>query len=106
MGPGTASEKQSTETEKDRGTEKALRSNASSSETTATLAGKQRASGGKCTLDANLIPKALDQAEKSRDQGNYAAAERQFRSVLACEPENARARGGLERVLFAKQTER
>jgi len=60
--------------------------------------------GGKCVLDPALISKALDQAERSRDQGKYDAAERQFRSVLACEPDNATARNGLERVLLAKQT--
>jgi hypothetical protein len=105
-GTGAVSGKQGPQTERDRGTGKAVQGGPSSAETSAAQANKQRATGGKCDLDANLIPKALDQAEKSRDQGNYAAAERQFRSVLACEPENARARGGLERVLFAKQTEK
>jgi len=67
-------------------------------------ANQQKVVGGKCVLDPALISKALDQAERSRDQGKYDAAERQFRSVLACEPDNATARNGLERVLLAKQT--
>jgi len=105
-GTGAGAGKQSPQTQKDRGTEKASQRNPSASEPAASQVNKERAIGGKCDLDANVIPKALDQAEKSRDQGNYAAAERQFRSVLACEPDNARARSGLERALFAKQTEK
>jgi hypothetical protein len=51
---------------------------------------------GNCELDSNLLPKMLDQAERSRQQGNYAAALRQFRAVLACDRNNARARSGLD----------
>jgi hypothetical protein len=97
---------QNVQAQKDRSQGKSGQSDPTASDTTLSQLSKQKATGGKCDLDANLIPKALDQAEKSRDQGNYDAAVRQFRSVLACEPDNPRARSGLERVLFAKQTEK
>jgi hypothetical protein len=58
---------------------------------------------GNCDLDSNLLPKMLDQAEKSREQGNYPAALRQYRAVLACDRNNARARSGLELTEFAMQ---
>jgi hypothetical protein len=45
----------------------------------------------------------LDQAEKSREQGNYPAALRQYRAVLACDRNNARARSGLDLTEFAMQ---
>jgi hypothetical protein len=58
---------------------------------------------GNCDLDSNLLPKMLDQAEKSREQGNYPAALRQYRAVLACDRNNARARSGLDLTEFAMQ---
>lgn len=103
-GNGTGVAKHNTQTQKDRGTEKPAQSSSFPSDSTISQLNKQKAASPRCDLDPNLIPKALDQAEKSRDQGNYDAAVRQFRSVLACEPDNARARSGLERVLFAKET--
>jgi hypothetical protein len=92
-----------TQAQKDSIPEKPAQSSATPSASTQSQLNKQKGASARCDLDPNLIPKALDQAEKSRDQGNYDAATRQFRSVLACEPDNARARSGLERVLFAKQ---
>src|ERR1035441_8599271 len=46
------------------------------------------AAAGNCDLDSNMLPKMLDQAERSREQGNYPAALRQFRAVLACDRNN------------------
>jgi hypothetical protein len=88
----------------DRG--KPTQSGQTSSGTVNAQIGREKPAASKCDLDPNLIPKALDQAEKSRDRGSYDAAIRQFRSVLSCEPDNARARSGLERVLFAKEAEK
>jgi hypothetical protein len=62
-----------------------------------------RAVGGNCDLDSNLLPKMLDQAERSREEGNYPAALRQFRAVLACDHNNARARSGLDLTEFGMQ---
>jgi len=67
------------------------------------VAGKSRASANPalpagCDLESSMIPKRLDQAERSRAQGDYAAARRQFRSVLACEPNNARAVSGVRQT--------
>jgi hypothetical protein len=62
-----------------------------------------RAVGGNCDLDSNLLPKMLEQAERSRADGNYPAALRQFRAVLACDPHNARARSGLDLTEFGMQ---
>lgn len=64
-------------------------------------AGKSHAAGttassASCDLDQSMVPKMLDQAERSRAQGDYPAARRQFLRVLACEPNNPRARSGLD----------
>jgi len=62
--------------------------------------------GGRCDdMDESMIPAALDQAEKSLARGKYDAAQRQFGSVLGCQPSNGRARDGLERVRRAKEAE-
>lgn len=60
------------------------------------LAKQDKAVGGNCDLDSSLLPKMLEQAERIRADGNYPAALRQFRAVLACDPHNARARSGLD----------
>ncbi len=52
-----------------------------------------------CALDSSLLPRMLDQADRNREQGNYADAARQYRSVLACDPKNPRAFNGLEVTL-------
>ncbi|MGD0787401.1 MAG: hypothetical protein ABR898_05405 [Terracidiphilus sp.] len=66
-------------------------------------ASQPKAEAGNCELDSNLLPKMLERAEKSREQGNYPAALRQFRAVLACDRNNARARSGLDLTQFAMQ---
>jgi len=60
----------------------------------------QKSENGNCNLDSNILPKMLDQAERNREQGNYSDAARQYRSVLACDQNNARARSGLELTLL------
>jgi hypothetical protein len=44
--------------------------------------------------------------EQNRERGNYTNAERIFRQVLACDPNNAVAREGLNRTLAAEQQAR
>jgi hypothetical protein len=61
------------------------------------------AAAANCDLDSNMLPKMLDQAERNRQQGNYPAALRQFRAVLACDRNNARARSGLDMTELAMQ---
>jgi hypothetical protein len=61
------------------------------------------AAAANCDLDSNMLPKMLDQAERNRQQGNYPAALRQFRAVLACDRNNARARSGLDLTELAVQ---
>jgi hypothetical protein len=100
--PAAATAKPKPQTTRDQ--EKPTHPASTPSEASTPQTNQQKVVAGKCFLDPNFIPKALDQAEKSRDQGKYDAAERQFRQVLACEPDNARARSGLDRVLLAKQT--
>jgi hypothetical protein len=62
-----------------------------------TSTGSQR---GNCTIDSNMFSRMLDQADRSREQGNYSDAARQYRSVLNCDTNNARARSGLELTLL------
>lgn len=59
----------------------------------------QKHQEGNCALDSSMLPRMLDQADRNREQGNYADAARQYRSVLACDPKNPRAFNGLEVTL-------
>lgn len=59
----------------------------------------------RCDLDPSQYVGQIEQAEANMARGKYSAAQRQFESVLACEPGNARARGGLERVHHAQSAE-
>jgi len=59
-----------------------------------------RPQGGNCALDSNMLSKMLDQADRNRAQGNYSDAARQYRSVLNCDSNNARAHSGLELTLL------
>jgi hypothetical protein len=61
--------------------------------------------GGKCDLDPGQYGGQIEQAEANLARGRYRDAARQFGSVLACEPGNGRARGGLDRVHQAEQAE-
>ena len=61
---------------------------------------EQKTQGDNCSLSPNILPKMLDQAERNREQGNYPAAVRQYRAVLSCDHNNARARSGLETALL------
>jgi hypothetical protein len=42
--------------------------------------------------------RSLDRADRSRANGDYEAAARQYNGVLACDPGNDRARAGLEKT--------
>jgi serine/threonine protein kinase len=55
-----------------------------------------------CQLPAPDLPGYLDMADKNRADGKYADAEREYNSVLICDPGNARARRGLLRAKQAK----
>jgi hypothetical protein len=61
--------------------------------------------GGHCELDQGEITGALGQAEKNLARGKYDDAIRQFNNVLGCDPNNARARDGIQRAKSAKETE-
>jgi hypothetical protein len=50
-----------------------------------------------------MLSKMLDQADRNRQQGNYPDAARQYRTVLDCDHNNARAHSGLELTLLAIQ---
>jgi hypothetical protein len=62
-------------------------------------------SKSRCDLDQNQLGGQIEQAEKSLARGKYKDALRQFDSVLACEPGNARAQEGLSRAHLAQSTE-
>jgi hypothetical protein len=104
-GTGTPPEpaRPSTQTQKGRKREEPPQSNPTPSDTAKSQANLPKVAGGNCDLDSNLLPKMLDQAERSREQGNYPAALRQFRAVLACDHNNARARNGLDLTQFDMQ---
>jgi hypothetical protein len=58
---------------------------------------------GSCGLNAGEIPHALSIAEAHFQNRQYKDAERGYRSVLACQPENGPAVRGAERVRSALQ---
>jgi hypothetical protein len=55
-----------------------------------------------CTLGADL-PRYVGLGEQARGRGDYATALRIFREVLACDPNNAGAKEGLEKALQGQQ---
>lgn len=59
----------------------------------------------RCDLDPSQYSGQVDQAWKNLGRGKYAAAQRQFVAVLACDPGNGRAREGLERARNAAVAE-
>jgi hypothetical protein len=95
--------KHSEAAQKDRKHDDAAQGNPSAADAAKAQDKQTKALGGNCDLDSNLLPKMLEQAEKSRADGNYPAALRQFRAVLACDPHNARARSGLDLTEFGMQ---
>lgn len=89
--------------QKGRKREEAAQGNPATADAAKSQANQPKVVAGNCDLEANLVPKMLEQAERSREQGNYPAALRQYRAVLACDRNNARARSGLDLTEFAMQ---
>jgi hypothetical protein len=52
-------------------------------------------------MDPSQYSGQIDLADKNLGRGKYAAAIRQYISVLACDPGNGRAKQGLERARMA-----
>lgn len=55
-----------------------------------------------CQLISSDIPRYLEMADNNRGRGKYTDAEREYNSVLQCDPENERARSGLARTKEAE----
>jgi eukaryotic-like serine/threonine-protein kinase len=62
---------------------------------------KPKPAGENCQLLESDYAQNLDRADRSRAQGEYDDAVRQYSAVLACEPSNEHARAGLERTKAA-----
>jgi len=60
---------------------------------------------GNCDLEQSQIGGQIELAEKNLGRGKYKDAQRQFESVLACDPGSGRAREGLARVRQAQMAE-
>ena len=58
-----------------------------------------------CQVAPSDIPKRLDHADQFRGAGHYADAERIYKEVLACQPNNERASSGLEKTKRGQQTD-
>jgi hypothetical protein len=87
-------------TKKDKGKEERAQSKTDEEPIAPTPAPKR----GNCELDAQELPDLIDAGERSLGRGHYEDAERQFGSVLGCDPGNGRARSGLERARRAVQS--
>jgi hypothetical protein len=70
-------------------------------------AGKEtpKATGPPCQLNQADVNRRLERAELARGKGFYADAERLYLEVLACEPNNDKARQGLDRTRKAQETD-
>jgi tetratricopeptide (TPR) repeat protein len=62
--------------------------------------------GESCQLIASDVARHLERADRARARGEYDDAERQYKDVLTCEPNNERASTGLARTRKAKEAER
>ncbi|HXA56266.1 MAG TPA: protein kinase [Candidatus Acidoferrum sp.] len=60
------------------------------------------ASTENCQLIPSDVPRYLDMADSNRGRGKYSDAEREYNSVLQCDPQNDRARTGLARTKQAE----
>ena len=65
-----------------------------------------KTAGEPCQLIASDVVRHLERAERARAGGQYVDAERQYKDVLACEPNNERAKTGLARTRKAEESER
>lgn len=65
-----------------------------------------RTSGESCQLIPTDVIRHLQRAERDSGNGKYDDAERLYNDVLACEPNNERARTGLEHTRKARAAER
>jgi len=59
-----------------------------------------------CQLIASDVARHLERAERARAGGQYVDAERLYKDVLACEPNNERATTGLARTRKAEESDR
>ncbi len=64
--------------------------------------GTHTESNASCSI-AGQVPDYMKMAERNRANGKYKDAEREFREILSCDPNNEEARDGLSKVLRAEQ---
>jgi hypothetical protein len=62
--------------------------------------------GESCQLIASDVVRHLERADRARGRGEYVDAERQYKDVLACEPNNDRASAGLAKTRKGQEAER
>jgi serine/threonine-protein kinase len=84
---------------------KNTKSNAGTPTRPSTASETPKTSSEPCQVATSDIPKRLDHADQFRGAGHYADAERIYKEVLACQPTNERAIGGLEKTKRARQTD-
>ena len=65
-----------------------------------------KVSGESCQLIPSDVIRHLDRADHYSGEGLYVDAERLYNDVLACDPNNERARSGLDRTRKARAAER
>jgi hypothetical protein len=58
-----------------------------------------------CQRIASDVVRRLERADRVRGEGHYADAERLYRDVLAGQPDNERAKNGLNKALIGQQTD-
>src|SRR5215470_11718585 len=68
-------------------------------------ASKEPKGGESCQLIPSDVIRHLERADRDRGSGLYGDAERLYKDVLACEPNNDHARNGLDRTRKARDAE-
>jgi eukaryotic-like serine/threonine-protein kinase len=77
----------------------------SSARSTSTAKETPKPAGQPCQLIASDVLRHLERADRVRGQGQYVDAERLYKDVIACEPNNDRAKFGLDKAIKGQQTD-
>jgi serine/threonine protein kinase len=77
----------------------------STSKSTSTAKETPKPTGQPCQLIASDVVRHLERADRVRGLGQYVDAERLYKDVIACEPNNDRAKFGLDKALKGQQTD-
>jgi len=59
----------------------------------------------RCQLIPSDVVREFERAERARGRGDYTDAVRLYKNVIACQPDNDRAKNGLNKAMIGQQTD-